>query len=73
MLAIHCQHPALIHSCLQFSLKPSPTVADTSSGALTEARSSSELNGSNRLRITNIAKNKLSDGHNVDFKKLSNE
>jgi hypothetical protein len=73
MLTVHFTKPTSLTGFCQTALKPGSAITNSPTGTFVKAGSPAEFNGSNRLRITNIAKNKLSDGHNVDFKKLSNE
>ena len=69
MQPFHSELPALTGSRLQITLKPGSAITDAPTNPFIESRCPAEFYGSNRLRIANIAKNELSDAHNLDFEK----
>jgi len=68
------RHPTGLNSHVQLAFKPGPAVTDAPAGAFVAARRTAKFDGSQALRIADVAENEFSYAH-VDFvgKRAGNE
>jgi len=63
MLTVGSYQPSLFDRFAQLPFEPGPSVADAAADSIIPARCAAKLDGPQRLRIADIAKNEFPNGH----------